>query len=328
MHSMIGVITETTYQDGNHHEYEQQHYHIVCVVDRNFIRHAWVTIRSLIEHVNKGRVHFHLITSEEVADMAYYLRALIAGTTHSIHVHHLSEKLFANLPSTEYFSKAIYYRLLAPYLLESETTMLYLDADIVCLNAFTEFYNSRLAYTDIALVVSEEEHLAPMLAANIGLQDYNYFNSGVLLINIQRWLHENISSKVVAILETQGNTFQYMDQDALNIVLEDKVKFVEKKYNFIFMLGHQKADYIATPPVDTVFLHYAGANKPWQKWNQQVATEFYKNVYINAPWLPYQIDIPKNYKQAKKMYKLMLRKKKYLSSMHWYLVYIKFRYGK
>lgn len=327
LQNIRGGVKEILYQ-GSDNQYDQQYYHVAFGVDSNFIRHACITIRSLIEHVDEGQVHFHLITSEEVSDMADGLRALIAGTVHSIHVHHLPEQLFANLPSTELFSKAIYYRLLAPYLLKREATLLYLDADIVCLNAFTDFYNSRLAYTDIALVVREGKHLAPTLAANIGLQGSNYFNSGMLLINVQRWLQESISDKTISILESQGHKFKYMDQDALNILLEGKVKFVEKKYNFIFMLGYQEADYKALPSVDTVFLHYAGINKPWQKWNKQAGTQFYTNISLLSPWSSHHFDIPKNDGQAKKMYKLMFREKKYLSGLRWYLSYFKFRYGK
>lgn len=185
--------------------------------------------------------------------MADGLRALIAGTVHSIHVHQLPEQLFAKLPSTELFSKAIYYRLLAPYLLEREATILYLDADIVCLNAFTDFYNSRSAYTDIALVVSEGEHLAPTLAANIGLQGSNYFNSGMLLINVQRWLQENISDKTISILESQGHKFKYMNQDALNIILEGKVRFVEKNTTLYLCLATKKPTIKSCHPLTPYF---------------------------------------------------------------------------
>lgn len=327
LQSIRGSIKETLYQ-GKNNLHKQQHYHVAFGVDGNFIYHACITIRSLIDHIDEGLVHFHLITSEEISNMADALRALIAGTVHSIHVHQLPEQIFAKLPSTERFSKAIYYRLLAPCLLQREASLLYLDADIICLNAFTDFYNSRSAYTDIALVVSDVEHVAPTLAANIGLQGSNYFNSGMLLINVQRWLKENISDKIISILESQGHKFKYMDQDALNILLEGKVRFVEKKYNSIFMLGHEEADYKVLPSVDTVFLHYAGGDKPWQKWNKQAGTQFYTNIYLNSLWSSHHFDIPKNDRQAKKMYKLMFREKKYLSSLHWYLSYFKFRYGK
>lgn len=109
-----------------------------------------------------------------------------------------------------------------------------MDVDIVCLNTFIDFYNSRSAYTDIALVVSEGEHLAPTLAVNIGLQGSNYFNSDMLLINVQRWLQENISDKTISTLKSQGHKFKYIDQDALNIILEGNVRFVKKIQLYIY----------------------------------------------------------------------------------------------
>lgn len=248
-----GTIKETLYA-GNLHQNAQEQYHVAFGVDGNFLRHACITIQSLIGQVDKGQLHCHLITSEETVGIADTLRALVTGTAHSIHVHQLPEQFFSRLPSTELFSKAIYYRLLAPYLLQDKATVLYLDADMVCLNAFTDFYNSRTSSEEIAHVVSEGEKQALALAANIGLPPgTNYFNSGMLLINVRRWLQEKISAQVLSVLESRGHTFKYMDQDALNIVLAGHVKFVEKKYNSIFMLGHTERDYQLMPPLTLSF---------------------------------------------------------------------------
>lgn len=248
-----GTIKETLYA-GNLHQNAQEQYHVAFGVDGNFLRHACITIQSLIGQVDKGQLHCHLITSEETVGIADTLRALVTGTAHSIHVHQLPEQFFSRLPSTELFSKAIYYRLLAPYLLQDKATVLYLDADMVCLNAFTDFYNSRTSSEEIAHVVSEGEKQALALATNIGLPPgTNYFNSGMLLINVRRWLQEKISAQVLSVLESRGHTFKYMDQDALNIVLAGHVKFVEKKYNSIFMLGHTERDYQLMPPLTLSF---------------------------------------------------------------------------
>jgi UDP-glucose:(glucosyl)LPS alpha-1,3-glucosyltransferase/UDP-D-galactose:(glucosyl)LPS alpha-1,3-D-galactosyltransferase/UDP-glucose:(galactosyl)LPS alpha-1,2-glucosyltransferase len=327
----LSLDTEEIIKEARYYEHDtadgENCYHIVFGVDGNFIHHACMTIQSMIKQAETSQIFFHLITSEDTADIADNFRSIIAGTIHSIYTHQLSDLLFSNLPSSDLFSKAIYYRLLAPYLLEHEATILYLDADIICLNTFTAFYDSRVNSAEIALVVGEDEHLATTLATNIGLQGRNYFNSGMLLINVKRWLQENISEKTLSVLEKKGQKFKYMDQDALNIVLAGKVRFVEKKYNSIFMLGHKKVDYERTPPNDTVFLHYAGADKPWQKWNKQVGTQFYTEIYRDSPWSSYPFDKPKNDRQAKKMYKLLFREKKFLAGLYWYFIYYKFRYG-
>ncbi|TQI77934.1 UDP-glucose:(glucosyl)LPS alpha-1,3-glucosyltransferase/UDP-D-galactose:(glucosyl)LPS alpha-1,3-D-galactosyltransferase/UDP-glucose:(galactosyl)LPS alpha-1,2-glucosyltransferase [Serratia fonticola] len=321
------TIKITCYQ-GKDRLDEQSQYHVAFGVDGNFIRHACITIQSLIEHAGTAKIHFHLITTEDTVDLANKFQALVTGTPHSIYTHQLSDNLFANLPSTALFTKATYYRFLAPYLLEEEEAILYLDADIVCTNPFTDLYSKVKGSEHIAFVVSELDHLTSTLAADVSLKEEKYFNAGVLMINVRAWLQNNISEKALSLLETRGKDFRYLDQDALNVVLEGNVQFIEKKYNTLFMLGHTEADYKRMPPDDTVFIHYAGADKPWQKWNKQAGTCFYTNLYQRSSWASHPLDEPKNDQQAKKMYKLLFREKKYLSGIRWYGMYIKLRYAK
>lgn len=303
-------------------------YPIAFGVDGNFIRHACIAIQSLIAQAGSAQLRFHLITSEDTAGVADKLQALVAGTDHGIHTHQLPAALFANLPATALFTKAIYYRLLAPYLLEQQETLLYLDADIVCINSFITIYQQLAATPEVACVVSEDAPLAASLAGNIGLRGTRYFNSGMLLIDVQRWLQAAISEKVLAVLEERGDHFQYMDQDALNIVLEGKVKFIDRKYNTIFMLEHNEKGYAKMPANNTVFLHYAGADKPWQQWNKQRGCRFYTDIYQTSPWAAWPFDLPRHDQQAKKMYKRLFREKKYLSGLRWYIRYFILRYGK
>jgi len=320
-------IQEILYQ-GNQHAGTESDYHVVFGVDADFVRHAGITIQSLIEHAGTVSVHFHIITAEDMAAHVDKLQMLITETAHSIHIHQFSDNLFTNLPSTVLFPKTIYYRLLAPHILEYEKTLLYLDADIVCINAFADFYTSITRSADIAFIVSENITLSRVLAQDIGLLGEKYFNSGMLLINVKRWLKENISVQALMLLEKKGQMFKYMDQDALNIILENKVRFVDNKYNTIFMLGHKAADYLRNPSDETIFLHYAGEDKPWQTWNKQSGASFYTDVFYKSPWASSPFDNPCNDQQAKKMYKLMFRERKYFSGFLWYFSYILFRYGK
>ncbi|WP_024527881.1 glycosyltransferase family 8 protein [Serratia fonticola] len=321
------AIKETRYQDLDRLDW-QKPYSIVFGVDGNFIRHACITIQSMVENAGAAQLSFHLITTEDTIDLASKFQALVINTPHSICIHRLSDSLFTNLPSTALFTKATYYRFLAPYLLEEEEAILYLDADIVCINPFTDLFHKVKESEHIAFVVSELDHLTSTLAADVGLKEEKYFNAGMLMINVKSWRQNFISEKALSLLETRGKDFRYLDQDALNVVLEGNVQFIDKKYNTLFMLGHSDVDYNRMPPNDTVFIHYAGADKPWQKWNNQAGTYFYTEHYQRSCWASYAFDMPKNDQQAKKMYKLLLREKKYFSSLQWYCMYIKLRYGK
>ncbi|MDN8543365.1 glycosyltransferase [Erwinia sp. BC051422] len=302
--------------------------HIVLGVDGSFLRHAFITMQSIIEASRNEVFSFHLITDENVSHLTEKFNTLLAATFHTLTVHKIASTLFADFPTTQLFTKATYYRLLAPHFLKDVDLLLYLDADIVCLNAFETLWHFAQDKQQPAFVVLEDESLRAELAKNVTLTSDRYFNAGVMLINVPRWREERISLQTFAVLSEKGATLQYLDQDALNIVLENRFATVDSKYNTIFKPGHGSEDYTALPPPETVFLHYAGADKPWQQWNKQAVCSYYSAIYRRSVWADRAYDLPKNDRQAKKMYKLMFREKKFLKGLKWYITYYLFRYLK
>jgi len=303
-------------------------YHIAFGVDGSFTRHALLAIQSIINNSENIRLHFHIITREKGNEYADLFNNILAGSSHVIHTHTLPETAFSELHATDVFPHAIYYRLLAPYILAEERHVLYLDADIVCLNSFTALFDHAECENKIAVVVNEEPHAASQLAASLAMKYNHYFNSGVLLINTHQWRESHITERVISLLESRGKQFTYMDQDALNIVLEGQVAFAEQKYNQIFKLGHHSADYAQMPDKDTVFLHYAGIDKPWQQWNKQAATQYYRRLHEQSAWSALPFDKPRTDQQAKKMYKLCFKERAFFSGIKWYLSYYLLRYYK
>ncbi|MEB0233451.1 glycosyltransferase, partial [Undibacterium sp. 10I3] len=69
--------------------------------------------------------------------------------------------------------------------------------------------------------------------AALHLKGGDYFNSGVMLINVQRWLAAEITQATIASILKDGKSFRFPDQDALNVVLDGRVKFIERKWNFL-----------------------------------------------------------------------------------------------
>ncbi|WP_147199237.1 glycosyltransferase family 8 protein [Pantoea sp. CCBC3-3-1] len=302
--------------------------HIVFGVDGGFLRHAFITIQSIIEASGNEVFNFHLITDENVSSLSDKFKTLLKDSPHIFTVHKIASSLFCDFPTTQLFTKATYYRLLAPHFLRDVDMLLYLDADIVCLNPFKTLWNFAQINKNPAFVVLEEEGLRKELAKNVALSSDSYFNAGVMLINVARWREERISLQTFSVLGQKGAALQYLDQDALNIVLENQFIALDRKYNTIFKPGHGPKDYERLPPAETVFLHYAGADKPWQQWNKQAVCKYYSVIYRRSVWAAQPYDLPKNDSQAKKMYKLMFRERKLLRALKWYINYYLFRYLK
>lgn len=318
---------ENIYQQCANADFKAE-YHLALGVDGRFIRHAFLTIQSVINNSQNNCLHFHIITAENMHGYRDEITRLLAGTCHVIHTLTLTDSLFSALPTTSLFSHAIYYRLLAPYFLRQHAQILYLDADIICLNPFVDLFATARQQNKIACVVGDSETLSESLAARIGLKRGRYFNSGVLLIDTRQWRENQISEQVIALLIERGKEFHYMDQDALNLVLEGKVAFAQTRYNRLMMLEHKPDDYLLMPEKETVFLHYAGADKPWQQWNAQAATRFYRELYQRSSWSSEPYELPGNDQQAKKMYKLCFRQHAFFKGIHWYLRYYFLRYGR
>ncbi|MBD3716990.1 hypothetical protein IE994_09145 [Enterobacter hormaechei] len=110
----------------------------------------------------------------------------------------------------------------------------------------------------------------------------DYFNSGVLYVDARTWNENKISHKVFECLLERGADFKYFDQDALNVVLNEKIMFIDGKYNCQIKAGHKKEDFMREPPNETVLLHYVGSDKPWQLWNQQQISTYYRKYKKNV----------------------------------------------
>lgn len=295
-------------------------------VDGSFVLHSLITILSIIKNANGSKFNFHIISSTIDNDAIEKYKKTILNTEHGLSIHHVSEDSFSSFRTTELFSKATYYRFLAPHLLQNSDSLLYLDADIVCLSPFEDLWLELKNTTKIALVVREPSDLNGSLSKNAGLKGCNYFNAGMMLIDVKRWNDNRISEKAISILSEKSQHLEYLDQDALNIVLEDKVSFTDEKFNKIFKLKHDSKGYTTDAPANTVFLHYAGADKPWQEWNEQLVCKHYRNIYRTSPISDNPFDSPQDDQQAKKMYKLLFKKKKLLACLYWRFKFYQLRY--
>lgn len=300
--------------------------HIFFGVDNRFITHALITVMSLTDNSGESAYHFHIISSDLSENDVSKFAEILTGSRHGMTVHHTGSELFSSLPTTVLFTHATYYRLLAPLLVPSAEKLLYLDADMVCLNSLDLLWAFPNGENAIALVVGESEGLQASLAASAGLKNSRYFNAGMMMINVPAWNQAQVSEKALQLLTSQVTPFKYLDQDALNIVLEGKVCFVDRRFNFIEMLSHGDDGYQRDVPPETCIIHYAGADKPWQAWNQQKVCQYYRTLYRRSPVASQPYDLPGNHQQAKKMYKAMFRTRQYLMGVYWRFRYYQMRY--
>lgn len=293
---------------------------IVYGVDGNYLMHAGVSMLSVIHGSSNPPLHFIIITSEENIEEFSKFFSLVENTIHAVSIVVISDACFTVFPATVTFPVSIYYRLLAPLIFKEYSFLLYLDADIVALQPIVDLLQHHQPQNAICAVV-KEPMAQSVLSKAVNIPEGDYFNSGVLYINVQQWNALNISQKVFDCLLERGSTFLYFDQDALNIILHGHVLFLTDKFNQQIKTGHKKYDFERLPPEDTVLLHYVGSDKPWHIWNQQAIGETYRHYLNNSPWSNIIGEEPVKLSDIKKYYKSLRYQKKYFTSMGWFVKY-------
>lgn len=109
--------------------------------------------------------------------------------------------------------------------------VLYLDCDIIINKPINELWNLNLHDKTIAAL---QDAFSKYYRVNINLHTNDImFNSGVMLIDLEKWKKQKIESKLLRFIIFKNGRIQQGDQGALNAVLSHDVYCFEPKYNSI-----------------------------------------------------------------------------------------------
>lgn len=200
----------------------------------------------------------------------------------------IDEQAFADAPTTDRYPETIYYRLLAhDYLPTDLDKILYLDADILCINDLSELYNINLGDKLYAAASHTENSRLTDTVNRLRLGDYSsefYFNSGVLLMNLSRIRQVVQRQDIMAYIEKKGDLLFLPDQDVLTALYGHHVLRVpdvtynfDTRYQLIYSAksgGEQDLDWVMA---HTVILHFCGRDKPLKSSYRGVFSGLYKH---------------------------------------------------
>lgn len=179
------------------------------------------------------------------------------------------------------------FRLYISSLFKDYEKIIYLDIDLCIKADIAQLYNTDLEGKPIGAVLDEtilattkqREHdnkstyLAKILKLN---PPYNYFNAGVILIDLKKFyevVHPtgDINQNIL-IDELFTHDYDYIDQDVLNVIFNDKVKLIDPSWNFESTIAGSSLDnpfisddakkFIQNPNIIKI-IHYITRRKPW-----------------------------------------------------------------
>lgn len=242
---------------------------IALCTDDNYAKYCMITIVSILENNADTKCCVYVLTdslSEKNKNLFKYLSDYYKQ---QILVTVIPPNSFENLKVRSRYPKSMYYRFLLPDIVHDEK-VLYLDCDIINRKSLLNFYDTDL--TGKAAAVVEDAQGDDVLLHNRIKYSGTYFNSGVMLMNLDYWRKHNIKEQLVEFIENNPDRCYYPDQDALNIVLEGKVSFVNYIYNCQepwydsfdnLLFSHTKFENVIEAIKNPSIIHYTSTLKPW-----------------------------------------------------------------
>lgn len=182
------------------------------------------------------------------------------------------------------------HKIYLPEILKDLNKVIYMDGDTIVLKDLRELYNIDVSNVYASVAKDGIYYRFPKEMAEMGLDKRGfYFNSGVMLYNLDMQRRDNIVEKLVEYIKTHEDF--YGDQDVLNMVFGDKLKLMSYRYNCISTFFEADdlnflSTYYGEPlPKETFYIyenatviHYAG-DKPWD--------QTYKPWFLKELWYRY-----------------------------------------
>lgn len=274
---------------------------IVFAVDNAYAPYAGVAIKSLLNHVNPQINYSVNILYTNLSDQNAI--KLLELSKDSVGINLIDVSSFIDglsIYSTAHFSEAMYYRILIPQLFSDQKKVLYLDCDIILRDDIAKLFHIDLEDAVIGAVrnlcnTKRTEYVTSVL----GLNDDEYFNSGVLMFNIDAFLSARIEEKCFELIAEYRN-LECPDQDILNLACVGKVKWLPSRWNVAWQhsieKGQQYRDNRSFQEVinafeDMAILHFTTGTKPWNTpdeplaaffWSVARTTTFYETILLTA----------------------------------------------
>lgn len=289
---------------------------ICMAANENYAPYCAVTIYSLIKYRDKSKQYDIIIMNRDIReDTKEYITKLEEGND-GVRIRFFDAGCYDEELSSDvgaYYTIETNYRLMIlSDIFTNYDKILYLDCDILIEGDISGIFDIDM---DGKAAVAVKDHsmmckqlcLSPIFIENepysfknyckdvLNIKNYEmYFNAGVTMFDLKVCLAQGFTfEKASNIL--QSRYFVYNDQDVLNIILEDNVKYIDEAWNYLNSYDeycrNSNADiqdmYIKIHRKNPVIIHFLGYDKPWNNSNLPKANYYWKEIRALERKIPY-----------------------------------------
>ncbi|QQF62957.1 glycosyltransferase family 8 protein [Bacillus mojavensis] len=269
--------------------------HIVSCADDNYARHLGGMFVSLLTNMDQNRkVKLYVIDGGIEPDNKKRLEETTLKFGVPIEFLEVDANQYEHAVESSHITKAAYYRISIPDLIKDESIkrMIYVDCDALVLEDISKLWDLDIAPYTVAAVedAGQHERLKEMNITDTG----KYFNSGIMVIDMEPWRKQNITEKVLNFINENGSDdfLVLHDQDALNAILYDKWYELHPRWNaqtYIMLklktpptlLGRKQYNETRENPA---IVHFCGGEKPWNSNTKHPYRDEYFHYMSYTKW--------------------------------------------
>lgn len=268
---------------------------VAFICDANFVLPTCVAIASLVK--NKKQTTFYdiyVIMSEYCDEDAKKFMSFDNSADVNIHIIQGSLEQYTAIPQGAHVTISALLKFDICELIPEYEKILYLDGDLIIRSDLSQLYHMDL----------RDKHAAVVKNSRGILDGSDYFFSGLILFDAAKMRADNIKDELIK-TRRELKQRKSMDMTTFNIVLENKVIFIDPKYDCPLGRVEYERKFYRIKEYNqfydsnyknwkdllnqSLIIHYCGAEKPWK----------YSFGWCNKEWmyyfnqLPFKADLPR-----------------------------------
>jgi len=167
--------------------------------------------------------------------------------------------------------------------------VIWLDCDLLVLEDISALWRTPLR-GQLAMAVQDPR--VPLVSSQFGVAawrelgiaaDCQYFNAGVMVIDLPGWREHEVSGRALEYLRKYGDRAYFWDQEALNALLAGRWGQLDPRWNRHPSLEHVPGLRNGSDERPGV-AHFSGRLKPWNLSRQSASHRLYQDYLSRTAW--------------------------------------------
>ena len=294
--------------------------HLLFITNDAYVPHVATTICSIFENNKDMKFVVHVLATDISESNKCKLQKFVDSYNNELDVKVVNpQKLEIDISICGKWGIFPSLKLYAADFYPDVHTILYIDADMICLSSLKPIDDVDM--TNYYVAASTDEEGSTKHKARLSMpSDAFYGCAGLMYFNLEAWRRDNIRKKCFSYFNDPNNRniIKWAEQDVINKVCINKIYELPFEYNMFshYWLHHGRSipnkyrkrwtDIKKAP----VIIHYIDSIKPWFKDNTFPLKKYYWKYHALTPWKLQTYGYSKEYKgileQIKQRIKIVL----------------------